>query len=1122
MTHDEQIAHAARVLEKLRRLQLKADLIAGFGYADAVIIGLWLIGITIEAVLHLSPVYRTFLLSVILIGSLLSVGVALWRIWRTPRLRPGRYAEEWWALAIGRFYSAKIRDRLLNAIQINRPQEGKRYNQSGELAKTALYSVVADMKDIPIDDVIDRRGRTRGIYLSVTSILFACLTLLTFSNTLIDASSRLVHPRTQYTIAPSFTLSVEPAGGWAYRGESVEFIIEAGGEHVPIVDFVYHYQGGDAQIERVKLNNGTGKITFDGFSESIIYSVRREAVQTTEYHLDIVTRPQVVELQYRLFSPHYSRLPVDIGTENVGDVEALPGSRLETTIRANKPLKTGWLVFQPEGSDSTANDTIIMSVTGQTAIASFGLMHDGQYHVRLLDVKDHPDKDPISYRIRMLTDEYPAVRITYPDTDIDLGDEMVIPMLVDADDDFGISRLEMAYRLLESDEEIVTFSLKPNLFGGQSVSAEYMWNLGDLAIMPGDVIEYWALAWDNDVVSGPKKAESERRLVRLPSIDEIIAGVDQAEQIGIEEAENTLEAARDLKEKMAEIIEEMKRNPEVDWEKQRQIESTVEQQSDIQKQVEELKARIDELIEQMEKHDLLTAETMEKYQELQQLISEIATPEMLEAMRKLQEAMESQNPEDIRKALEQLDMDREEYLRNIERSLNILKQLQLERKMDELAKRAEEMLHSQEEILSGIKNEDAQKLAAQQKTLAEQMEAFEQDVDDVRKLAEESGESELVEDFDKLMERMKEMDIPSSMKSASENLSENRLDMAAEQGEQSARNLSELAASMSSASMNFKNRKKTELAKKLRRYAEDLLYVSQNQEGLHEKSLKTRVQSPRYRSLAGTQEDIRLALEGVTRRMFELSRETFFVTPHLGAALGQASEEMENSLQGYSDRRPRSVDKPQVSALGKVNDAARQIFDILSQLEGSSSSSGYEEMMQQMADMASAQQSLNQQSMPVPGQDGSGGEMPFDSQQFSRMAAQQRALQQQMEQLSESSGSMEDVLGDLDGITKAMGQVSEDLEDKKITDRTRRLQRQIVSRLLDATRSMREREYSRKRESRVGKDIARKSPNAPTFNTDRDKLRRDLARALQEGYTRDYRALIRAYFRALEQAEGRK
>jgi len=493
---------------------------------------------------------------------------------------------------------------------------------------------------------------------------------------------------------------------------------------------------------------------------------------------------------------------------------------------------------------------------------------------------------------------------------------------------------------------------------------------------------------------------------------------------------------------------------------------------------------------------------------------------MREAMEKLRQAMEEQDPDQIREALEDLAMDQEEFLKNIERSMEILKQLQLERKLDELVKQIEEILHEQEDILGEMDGDEQQNTADRQKDLAKPMETFHNRLQETGNLAEENEAGDLAAQLDSLMQELASKDIPANMREAGAELSEGNKKEAKSGAEMNARDLAELLSKLNQMANDFKEAKKDELADKIRRTTEDMLYLSEDQEELSDQSKELGTQSPRYRTLAGRQDDIRSALGRIIEGLFEISKETFFITPDLGAALGKAAKDLDKAIERYTDRNPRSVSQSQTSALGSMNSAIRQLIDILGQIQDSNSSTGYEEMLERLSEMASSQSSLNQQSMPMPGQEGQqsmpGGQ---GSGSMQRLAAQQRELQRQMEELGDDAQGMQEILGDLDALAKNMGEVANDMEDQNVTQRTRRLQQQIVSRLLDATRSAREKEYSQKRESKSGEDITRRSPEQLQLDSDTQKLRRDLKRALQEGYTRDYRRLIRAYFRSLEEIE---
>jgi hypothetical protein len=98
-----------------------------------------------------------------------------------------------------------------------------------------------------------------------------------------------------------------------------------------------------------------------------------------------------------------------------------------------------------------------------------------------------------------------------------------------------------------------------------------------------------------------------------------------------------------------------------------------------------------------------------------------------------------------------------------------------------------------------------------------------------------------------------------------------------------------------------------------------------------------------------------------------------------------------------------------------------------------------------------------------------------------------------------------------------MGEVVEELQSLNIDRKTIDRQQQILSRMLDAQKSVREKEYSKKRLAEVGKQYKHKQPDDPTNMEDprMKQLSLDLNRALQEGFNPDYEKLIEEYFRAL-------
>ena len=73
-------------------------------------------------------------------------------------------------------------------------------------------------------------------------------------------------------------------------------------------------------------------------------------------------------------------------------------------------------------------------------------------------------------------------------------------------------------------------------------------------------------------------------------------------------------------------------------------------------------------------------------------------------------------------------------------------------------------------------------------------------------------------------------------------------------------------------------------------------------------------------------------------------------------------------------------------------------------------------------------------------------------------------------------------------------------------------------------KSLRERDYEKKRTAEAGTNIARESPAEINFGTQEGKniLREELFQVREGKYSRDYEELIRKYFEQLEQGGSEK
>lgn len=142
-----------------------------------------------------------------------------------------------------------------------------------------------------------------------------------------------------------------------------------------------------------------------------------------------------------------------------------------------------------------------------------------------------------------------------------------------------------------------------------------------------------------------------------------------------------------------------------------------------------------------------------------------------------------------------------------------------------------------------------------------------------------------------------------------------------------------------------------------------------------------------------------------------------------------------------------------------------------------------------------------------------------------KLSLEQQQIQKSLEQLNEElkkekERSGEKILGDLDEVQKEMKEIVKELEENRYDDKLIEKQNRILSRMLDAQLSQREKDFEPKRESRPGENVVRTSPpeivlrGPNSFN----ELKEDFLNLQKEGFTEDYEALIAKYLMELKKS----
>jgi hypothetical protein len=1079
-----------RRLTQLRTQQMIYHALTGVGIALIFTLSAGLCLVVLEVAFYMSPTLKIALESLCVIGLL----IILLRFCFLPLANPPKLDSV--ALYVERHFGG-LRQQLISALQLWEQREQQTH--SSALVDAAVIRAEQTTAHLAFETLNNRKRPIRAACWAIVIALLGILLHAGWPIALNGATQRLANPQTPYTRPVDTHIVLRPGNIEIVAGEPFEITAQLSGI-VPRNARLYvreiDVQTWASYVLPVKQNIASHR--FPAVTRSFDYRLIAHDAETPAYQLTVRPRPIVTRIFHTDHFPPYTNLSDRIDSEG-GDIVVPVGTKIDLKIEVNQPIERVWLVF-----DNKIEWPATPSAT--TATATFTVEQDQRYSVHLRDPFMVTNRDPVEYRIVALPDRPPDVRLLRPGRDTDLGESMRVSLVAEAFDDYGISRLEVRYHLSDEDEDrILPITMKPN----REITAAHNWDLSNLNLLPGDQITYRMRAYDNNPT--PSFGETASYTVRFPSLFEIHQAADKTQRESLEKMEAVQERGRELDERLSDLARDLLAKDELDWQEKREVEKALETQKHLTEQIESTAEQLEEALDRLEESGLLEDDTLQKLDELQKLLSQIQTPELKEAMEKLDEAAKNANPDLVREALEQFQTEREKFRRAIERTIALLERVRQQQTLDALSQKLEQLAREQNQITRDIDRETPTE------DLARREELIARDTDQLRDELERAAnqmDSPTDRELEQLADAIAERDLANRMDQVRRNLSAGQQQQAGVGSESISKDLNELSRQLAQIRQQFLQRQKDQIARELNRVLHDLLTLSQAQERTAQKA--DSVQN-RADTIPLTLDQAR-TISGASRmaeRLLDASQKTFFMPPSAGAALGNALKKMEGAAELLNSGNSNSAAKLAREAMGALNNAAMMVQRALRQLAASESGTGFEEMMQQMSQLAQQQGNLNAQTeslfgQPQPGQNG--------QPSWQKLAAQQRAIREALNALrNEMARQQREALGDLGQIAGNMQKTAEELNKRRPTPEILKRQRQILSRLLDAQQSMRERGKSRKRQARAGENVAYKGPGSlpSDFGEADNPLHRHLRDALKEGYSAEYQALIRQYFEAL-------
>lgn len=237
--------------------------------------------------------------------------------------------------------------------------------------------------------------------------------------------------------------------------------------------------------------------------------------------LKVEMTPQITSTKVRITPPAYTKRAALEGAIPKEGITGLAGTQVVFTVSSNRPLRDGRLrlAFSDGSSQQVtlppATSSSELEENGATVRGSIQLRKPGRFDISVFDVKGIESHDRVGGTITIAVDQRPVVRILEPKPLSLATPDVRLPVVVAAEDDFGLTSLQL-YRSLNGSSAT---AMPCEIDGGPRRSVEIELPLDRYGVSSGDEIQLFARTEDNDP-AGPKGAESPVTIVRIISSEQ--------------------------------------------------------------------------------------------------------------------------------------------------------------------------------------------------------------------------------------------------------------------------------------------------------------------------------------------------------------------------------------------------------------------------------------------------------------------------------------------------------------------------------------------------------------------------------------------------------------------------
>ena len=987
----------------------------------------------------------------------------------------------------------EVSDKLTNILELKKLNSG-----DTKIIEASIDHKIQQIKLTPFNKAVDwSKTIANAKYLLIPVIIILLIIVSGNKMILSDSTNRIINYDEEFTRPAPFYFEIMNDELKVVEGDDFKLSLKTSGKSRP-EQLKINFNG---TIQRMKKNSENNfSFFFNNVQSTFSFFVFDEKLKSQNYVIEVLPRAKTENIKMTVSPPAHNKSSKRI-YNNSGSIDVAEGSLVKWEIQTAQTEDLKFIIGDIE-YDVVANDE------GMFVFNRY--IFDNTNYQIFISNSNMVNGDTTFYNLKVIKDSHPTI-------DIELNDKNENVILGFVTDDYGFSSLAF---VCEDGFEKKTDTIKINI---DSRAQSFVYVVDDIINSFNkldEALKCYFVICDNDVINNLKCTESEQMYLSPKSASE--AQNEFSENINDVKNEIALELDEldELKTELEEYEKRLIGADSLDWRDKKKLDEILKKQKSFEEKIDELKNKTQQSFEELNTFSQPSDDIIKKQKELEKLFDEIMSQEIRDLFKELNELKDELDKNELQKKIQELQISNEDLEKELDRNLEILKQVEFDQRLENLINKTKELSKNQLNLSKDTLNIN-EKLKAQE-NYNNDFNKIKDDIKDLNQLNNNLENKNKISDTKDI-----EKNIDEKLNKATEQLKNKNQKGASKNQKKLSDELMELANVFDKMKKDNEESQNYEDMDALRQILENLVYFSIEEESLMLEFEGLKKDNPQYVSMMHKQQELRDASYIIEDSLFALSKRVPQISSKVNSEINAINNKTLSAIDNLRERYTVKAVKDQQFVMTSANNLAVMLSEILKSMQ--------EEMASDLpssqqcekpgkgspkpGDLKRMQKELNEQIEKMKEQMLKGQKDNMQSGKMSKelveMLAKQELIRSSLEELRKKMED-KDAVEKLNEVIEEMEETEKDIANKNLSNVSLNRQKEILTKLLELDDALRKQGDDDSRESKTNESIYEKILIEEIRKLEIEKLKQTEMLKTQPGNLNNhYKKLVDDYFNKL-------